>query len=124
MNAHTEIILDLIEPVKRKKATRQDRATPCECCGYPVSHRHHPFGVNVQKERGTVLHLCPNCHELYHVVERVFLEQGGKKTEVVFDALMQYEKLRYRAVWCLAFIDQVHGTSYYGLFMEMIGEAE
>ncbi len=59
---------------RRRRIKMFERLTPCECCGWPVSHRHHsiPFGeLTPANEADCVNYLCARCHELYHLIWRV-----------------------------------------------------
>jgi len=55
----------------RRRTTLQQRLTPCECCGYPISECHHLFEVAFFGENDYTAQLCANCHELYHLIESV-----------------------------------------------------
>ena len=54
---------------RRYKSTLKQRMTPCNCCGYPISQRHHLFEVAHYGESDFTRQLCANCHELYHLIE-------------------------------------------------------
>ncbi len=56
-------------PRRRHKSTLKQRMTPCECCGYPISQRHHLFEIAHYGESDFTRQLCANCHELYHLIE-------------------------------------------------------
>lgn len=52
------------------KKTKQ-RITPCICCNYPVTERHHLLEKRKWKNQDddtNVVNLCPNCHQLYHLL--------------------------------------------------------
>lgn len=56
------------EPVfKRNRPRLKDRLRPCEWCGHPLTQRHHQLPFEEYGEMSEVLHLCANCHEIYHV---------------------------------------------------------
>ena len=57
---------------KRRRPTRVQRLTPCECCGYPVSQRHHLLEVADYGENDVTTQLCACCHELYHLFMSCF----------------------------------------------------
>lgn len=57
-----------VTPQGRKRTTIEDRARPCQFCGYPLSQRHHSAPFANYGENPLTLHLCANCHELYHLV--------------------------------------------------------
>lgn len=54
---------------RRKAPTLEQRLTPCQCCGFPLSQRHHilPFSTHGD---GLCVSLCANCHEVLHVIHR------------------------------------------------------
>lgn len=60
-----------IEPpdFRRKHPTIADRRKPCEWCNHPLSQRHHLLPFKTYGENHMILHLCANCHEIYHVME-------------------------------------------------------
>lgn len=61
---------------KRRRTTLSERTTPCACCGYPISHRHHPIGVAETGESRHTLQFCPNCHELFHLVQAALVRKS------------------------------------------------
>lgn len=61
---------------KRRSTTLSERTTPCACCGYPISHRHHPIGVAETGESRHTLQFCPNCHELFHLVQAALVRKS------------------------------------------------
>jgi hypothetical protein len=54
--------------MERRATRRDERTTPCECCGYPISQRHHLYKVANYGENKFTIQLCANCHELFHLV--------------------------------------------------------
>jgi ribosomal protein L37E len=36
--------------MRRRRATDQERMTPCSACGYPASHRHHLWDIATHGE--------------------------------------------------------------------------
>ena len=62
---------DTTRKAPRKKSTFKERLQPCEACGYPLSHKHHLLSVAEFGENNSAVRLCPNCHEMFHIVERV-----------------------------------------------------
>lgn len=61
------------EPIKkRKQATLVHRLTPCECCGHPLSQRHHLVRFSKRGENKHTVQLCANCHEIYHITAQVY----------------------------------------------------
>jgi hypothetical protein len=67
--------------MKRRRSPRIDeRLTPCQCCGYPVSQRHHLSPINRYGENHRTVYLCANCHEAFHVFEQGWIDQrAGRK---------------------------------------------
>lgn len=58
---------------KRKRVSLKERTTPCECCGFPLSQRHHLLAVAEFGDTDATAQLCANCHDLYHIIERSIL---------------------------------------------------
>jgi hypothetical protein len=49
-----------------------------------LSQRHHFFGVAFHGENQATIQLCATCHELYHIIHRVFVDENGK-AEILLD---------------------------------------
>ena len=62
--------------VKRRKSTLAERTTLCACCGHPISHRHHLMGVAPHGENRHTAQFCPNCHELFHLVQATLVRRS------------------------------------------------
>lgn len=56
---------------KRRKATLNERLTPCECCGWLISTRSHLLPVSEFGDNEYTMPLCPNCHDLYDTMGAV-----------------------------------------------------
>lgn len=56
----------------RRKTTIYERLKPCECCGHPISQRHHLIPYRWVGEQSPTVQLCPNCHELFHIMSQWF----------------------------------------------------
>ena len=54
--------------MRRRRATYKERMTPCSACGYPISQRHHLWDIATHGENAVTVQLCPNCHELHHLM--------------------------------------------------------
>lgn len=54
--------------MRRRRATDKERMTPCSACGYPISQRHHLWDIATHGENAVTVQLCPNCHELHHLM--------------------------------------------------------
>lgn len=77
-------MITAVQPQRRR--TRMDeRITPCDCCGYPLSHRHHLLDFAGFGETPYTKQLCANCHDLYHICERavndIYLAGPNKKAK-------------------------------------------
>jgi len=59
------------KPKRRKAPKAGERLSPCICCSYPVTQRHHCLNFADYGEVGPSIQLCANCHEFYHLVEMV-----------------------------------------------------
>lgn len=63
----------------RRRAVRDsEKLTPCECCHYPISQRHHLLNYAYHGENEHTMQLCANCHELYHLLYNKYV--AGSKT--------------------------------------------
>jgi hypothetical protein len=54
--------------MRRRRATDKERMTACSACGYPISQRHHLWDIATHGENAVTVQLCPNCHELHHLM--------------------------------------------------------
>lgn len=52
---------------ERRRTTPEERCTPCEVCGHPLSVRHHMLPFADHGESDETMQLCPYCHELVHL---------------------------------------------------------
>lgn len=59
----------------RRATKKSERRTPCVVCGFPRSHRHHRFPVSVYGEHEHTMQLCSNCHGIYHLLERHYIQK-------------------------------------------------
>ncbi len=98
---------------KRRRTTLSERTTPCACCGYPISHRHHPIGVAETGESRHTLQFCPNCHELFHLVQAALVRESRYCNRV----LQKYVEARGRDDPALKFmfskvieVEDIRGT--------------
>ena len=64
--------------VRRRAIFASERTAPCDCCGYPLAHRHHYLEFAEFGETDEVAYLCPNCHDLYHLVKRDLLLKSSR----------------------------------------------
>lgn len=60
----------------RKARPAWSKNAACNICGFPVSHRHHllpfsKFGDFFADDAHAFAELCPNCHHMVHVIERI-----------------------------------------------------
>jgi hypothetical protein len=69
-----------VVPMRRRQPTSKDRLAPCECCGYPLSERHHLLAFRDFGETGDewTRALCANCHALCHLIEQAALADDDK----------------------------------------------
>lgn len=65
---------------KKRRTTRlPERLIPCQCCGHPVSQRHHLIPVARYGDTDSSVHLCANCHEAYHIFEQAWIDQRADR---------------------------------------------
>ena len=62
------MVREFHEVARRRTQTRKERMTPCSCCEWPLSQRHHLLNVATYGENAATIQLCANCHELYHLM--------------------------------------------------------
>jgi hypothetical protein len=78
---------------KRRRTKLWERLTPCDCCGYPISQRHHLITVaEYYGENNYTRQLCANCHELYHICEKAISDVLGADPG---------ESAKTRSVYCV-----------------------
>lgn len=88
MNSAELVTTRRFASLRRKEVSLGERITPCEFCGYPLSQRHHALPISLCGENGCTLQLCANCHEIYHIVERVYLYKS-ERSQKLLDAFIQ-----------------------------------
>src|SRR6266566_3671332 len=76
----------------RRPATLIERSTPCQCCAFPLTQRHHLCGVAKYGENEFTVQLCPNCHRIYHLIDEA--DHGNKESHKLLEPLMQDNKSR------------------------------
>ena len=54
--------------MERRKTKLSERLQKCQCCEHPISERHHLLEVSQYGDNEYTFQLCPNCHELYHIL--------------------------------------------------------
>jgi len=65
--------------MRRRKTKLSERLKPCECCGYPVTERHHATPIATHGENIDYAYLCANCHVAAHVFERAIVDLNANK---------------------------------------------
>lgn len=69
--------------MRRRRATFQERLTACSACGYPTSHRHHLWDIAAHGENAVTVQLCPNCHELHHLLYNTLARDSDYSRKLV-----------------------------------------
>jgi hypothetical protein len=67
---------------KRKIQTIEERVAPCECCGFPLTHRHHIYSFPIHGENLHSWQLCATCHELLHIAIGAIIYKRKRSSEV------------------------------------------
>lgn len=96
-------------PRKRRGTRLSERLTPCFCCAYPISQRHHLFPAARYGETGKTVALCANCHEAYHILEQGWIDIRASRRNThaiyLYDALWRgfggRENPIFDAICCL-----------------------
>ena len=73
--------------MKRRKAKTHERTTPCQCCGYPISQRHHLLEFAEFGETKYTRQFCANCHELFHIIDRAITDNTNDRAMTLLDAV-------------------------------------
>jgi hypothetical protein len=94
--------------MRRRRATDQERMTPCSACGYPASHRHHLWDIATHGENQVTVQLCANCHELHHLMYNTLARGSDYSRKLVlhilFSGLVQVEAIKRIYAWCRAIL--------------------
>jgi len=94
--------------MRRRRPTYQERMTPCSACGYPISHRHHLWDVATHGENMVTIQLCPNCHELQHLMYNALVRDSVYSQKLALHALKSPRVAPETAIkvleWCRATI--------------------
>jgi hypothetical protein len=69
--------------MRRRRATDAERMSPCSACGYPVSQRHHLWDIATHGENPVTVQLCPNCHELHHLLYNALARDSAYSRKLV-----------------------------------------
>jgi hypothetical protein len=95
-------------PISRRAPTFEQRLSPCECCGYPLSQRHHAIPFVDHGETNLTIQVCATCHELYHVVWAAVVDRRPKALALVGHfRLVDREAERF--AWVHDRVKQFHG---------------
>lgn len=73
--------------MRRRRPTYQERMTACSACDYPISHRHHLWDVATHGENMVTIQLCPNCHELQHLIYNALVRDSAYSQRLALHAL-------------------------------------
>jgi hypothetical protein len=94
--------------MRRRRATDQERMTPCSACGYPSSHRHHLWDIATHGENQVTVQLCANCHELHHLMYNTLARGSDYSRKLVlhilFSGLLNREVIQKIYGWCRAIL--------------------
>lgn len=109
LEQNEEVITYVTEPstfpgtqaIQRRKTHINERLTPCQFCEYPISERHHGVPISPYGENECILYLCANCHELYHIVQQVFLYKSARAAKLLgaFKKAYGAEDVRLRSIY-------------------------
>jgi ribosomal protein L37E len=69
--------------MRRRRPSDQERMTPCSACGYPASQRHHLWDIATHGENAVTVQLCPNCHELHHLMYNTLARDSDYSRKLV-----------------------------------------
>lgn len=74
---------------KRRSPSTRERSTPCKCCGWPVSERHHLLKFSLFGENEYTVQLCASCHDLYHVFWNALVEEDKQECDPLRDPFLR-----------------------------------
>lgn len=107
-------MFDLNAPKKkrRRRPTLQERLTPCACCRYPLSQRHHLLEVARHGENPATVQLCANCHEVYHLIAETRIRKMGQAQININNALVHHVMSIYpeRVFWLRDLVERARVT--------------
>jgi len=94
--------------MRRRRATDKERMTACSACGYPISQRHHLWDIATHGENAVTVQLCPNCHELHHLMYNT-LARGSAYSQklvlhILFSGFVKPEAIQRIYGWCRAIL--------------------
>lgn len=93
---------------QRRRPKYKERMSPCSACGYPVSHRHHLWDIQMHGENEVTIQLCANCHELQHLFYNALVRDSAYSQRLAQHALFSGKITKQRAQlvldWCKATI--------------------
>jgi hypothetical protein len=69
--------------MRRRRPSDKERMTPCSACGYPISQRHHLWDIATHGENAVTVQLCPNCHELHHLMYNALARDSDYSRKLV-----------------------------------------
>ncbi len=75
--------------MERRQTKVNERLVSCQCCGYPISQRHHLLEVSRFGENEYSYQLCPNCHELYHIIKDSRLYGNESRPAILLDRIVE-----------------------------------
>ncbi len=94
--------------MRRRRPTYAERMTACSACGYPASHRHHLWNIQAHGENEVTIQLCPNCHELQHLMYNALVRDSAYSQKLALHVLasdtVKPETARMVLDWCRATI--------------------
>lgn len=94
--------------MRRRRATDEERMTSCSACGYPTSHRHHLWDIATHGENPVTVQLCPNCHELHHLMYNALARDSSYSQKLVqhmlFSGQMNVQAVQRIYGWLRAII--------------------
>lgn len=67
---------------RRRQPTTKERLTPCECCEFPVSHRHHILEFAQYGENNITKQLCGSCHDVYTVLVNCYTKPTKRNKDI------------------------------------------
>lgn len=94
--------------MRRRRPSDKERMTACSACGYPASQRHHLWDIATHGENAVTVQMCPNCHELHHLMYNALARDSDYSRKLVqhilFSGYVAPETVRRIYAWLRAIL--------------------
>lgn len=88
--------------MKRRATKLEETTTPCESCGFPISHRHHLMEYAEYGENDCTLQACATCHWTLHICVSALGSRNARAWKLWSHLLRSLGEQDQRIVWAQA----------------------